>query len=189
MLKLPKTIIIYDTEFTAWEGSMDRGWSREGEYREVVEIGAIKVETNKLIETNKLDLYVRPEKNPKLSNFFITLTGITQVTLDQKGISYPEAIQKFAAWTEETPLFSFGMDHDVLRANCELLEIPFPFKEERFHNIKDVFSKYGIAADQYMSSTIVEAFGKKSKEQAHNALGDARTILAALRELAKSIQS
>lgn len=164
---------------------MDRDWSGAGEYKEIVEIGAIKIATDQLTEIDEFDIYVKPTKNPELSNFFINLTGITQQTLNQKGIQFSEAIRKFATWAGEIPLFSYGMDHEVLRANCELLKILFPFHEEKFHNIKDIFEKHGIATNSYMSSTIIEAFSKKSKERAHNALGDARTILDALRELAR----
>ena len=30
--KLPDTFIIFDTEFTAWEGSQERKWSGENEF-------------------------------------------------------------------------------------------------------------------------------------------------------------
>ena len=41
--KLPDTFIIFDTEFTAWEGSQERKWSGENEFRELVQISAIRV--------------------------------------------------------------------------------------------------------------------------------------------------
>ena len=47
MLNLLKEIVIYDTEYTTWEGAQKRNWSGPGEYREVVNIGAIKIETEK----------------------------------------------------------------------------------------------------------------------------------------------
>ena len=34
------TVTIFDTEFTAWEGSQDRNWSEPWEAVELVEIGA-----------------------------------------------------------------------------------------------------------------------------------------------------
>ena len=45
MTSLPPTIIIFDTEFTAWAGSQERDFSGPNEYRELVEIGAIKIDT------------------------------------------------------------------------------------------------------------------------------------------------
>ena len=41
--RLPDTFIIFDTEFTAWEGSMERNWSGENEYRELVQISAFRI--------------------------------------------------------------------------------------------------------------------------------------------------
>ena len=35
-------IIIFDTEFTAWEGSAQRNWSFDWEYREIIQIAAVK---------------------------------------------------------------------------------------------------------------------------------------------------
>ena len=33
--KLPDTFIIFDTEFTAWEGSQERKWTGENEFRRI----------------------------------------------------------------------------------------------------------------------------------------------------------
>ena len=40
---LPEKFIIFDTEYTAWEGSQERNWSDDDEYMELVQIGALKV--------------------------------------------------------------------------------------------------------------------------------------------------
>ncbi len=44
--QLPKqrrsTAVVFDLEFTAWERSVARNWSRPGEKKEVVQIGAVK---------------------------------------------------------------------------------------------------------------------------------------------------
>jgi len=34
---------LWDTEFTAWEGSWQRGWSEDWEHREIISIAAIRV--------------------------------------------------------------------------------------------------------------------------------------------------
>ncbi len=36
--------IIFDLEFTAWEGSVAHRWSRPGEFTELVQIGALKID-------------------------------------------------------------------------------------------------------------------------------------------------
>jgi len=37
-------IIIFDTEYTAWEGAKERNWSGSGEHREIVQIAAVKID-------------------------------------------------------------------------------------------------------------------------------------------------
>ena len=47
-----KIFILFDTEFTAWEGSQERNWSLEWEYRELISVSALKVE----LKENKLSI-------------------------------------------------------------------------------------------------------------------------------------
>ncbi len=181
-------IIIFDTEYTTWEGAQERKWSGPGEHREIVEIGAILADTENYQELDSFTIFVKPKKNPILSEYFIKLTGITQEKVDQEGIDFPLAIKKFSEWAENFHLYCFGSDLKVLQENCELSGIELPFSTEYFHNLRDTFSSYGIASENYMSSTIVEAFGEKPKREGHDALNDARTLLDGLRLLAKKIK-
>ena len=185
MLDLPQKFIIFDTEYTAWEGSFDREWSGPGEHKELVQIAAAKVEGEGFNEADTFSIYIRPRVNPKLSDFFINLTGITQEKADQEGVDFEEAIKKFTAWSEDLPLYSFGDDVNVLTENCKLLGIDSPFDPGRFSNIRELFKKYGIPADDYMSSTIVRAFGQKPARRGHEALNDVRTVIDGLKALAE----
>lgn len=186
MTDLPEKFIIFDTEYTAWPGSMERKWSGPNEHKEIVQIAAIKVSAGKLKELDSFSLIIRPAINPELSSFFTNLTGLTQEKINQEGIDFKTAINRFVAWSENLPLYSFGRDGNVLEKNCELLGITFPFDRERFHDIRDYFKKHGIAAENYHSGTIITAFGKKTKRRGHDAVNDARTILDGLRELRKN---
>lgn len=178
-----KKIVIFDTEYTTWEGAQERKWSGSNEYREIVQIGAVKIDTNTLQELDSFLCFVKPIKNPKLSDFFITLTHITQNEVDEKGISFAYAVQKFFEWSEELNIYSFGADGIVMEENSALLQILFPFDAKRFYNIKNVFQAHGIPTENYMSSTITEAFGKKSPFVGHDALNDSRTIVEGLKLL------
>lgn len=187
MLNLPKECVIFDTEFTAWEGAMERGWNEPGEYREIVQIGAILIDTETFEEKDHLLIYVKPIKNPQLSDYFIKLTGITQNEVDEKGVSLDEALEELHNFAHDHDLYSFGSDEEVVEENCNLLNISFPFDIKKFHDIRDTFKSHGISTEGYMSSTIVQAFGEESKHTGHDGLNDTRTILDALRLLAKSI--
>ncbi|OHA09436.1 MAG: hypothetical protein A3A44_03625 [Candidatus Sungbacteria bacterium RIFCSPLOWO2_01_FULL_60_25] len=181
--ELPTAFILFDTEFTAWEGSQERKWSGPNEHREIVEIGAIRVNGATLTEGEVFDVFVKPVRNPTLPAFFIKLTGITQEMIERDGIDFPSAINRFAEWSGELPLASWGNDPMVLAENCHLAAIPFPFRPERFFDIRTVFGAGGIRADQYYSSTIVRAFGKEPERRGHSGLNDSRTILDGLRLL------
>ena len=39
---IPSKFILFDTEFTAWEGSQNRNWSLCWEHRELISISALK---------------------------------------------------------------------------------------------------------------------------------------------------
>ena len=184
MLDLPKKIIVFDTEFTAWPGSQERNWGAPGEYKEIVQIGAVKIETENFVETDSLDIFIRPQLNPILSDYFITLTGISQKTVDKNSVDFPAAIKQFSSWSQLLNLYSFGGDEEELEENCKLLKIAFPFERLRFFDVRDVFKKFGIPAEEYNSGTIVRVFGKEISRPPHNALNDARTIVDGLRELA-----
>ncbi|MBI4132672.1 MAG: hypothetical protein HY473_01045 [Candidatus Sungbacteria bacterium] len=166
---------------------MERGWSRPDEFKEIVEIGAIRVDPLSLDELDALTIFAKPEKNPALSEYFIQLTGITQKEVDEKGMSFAEAIAEFAAWAGNCDLYSYGRDDDVLAKNSQFAGIVLPIKQSRFKNIKEIFEAHGIPVENYMSSTIVRAFGKEPERRGHEAVNDARTILDGLRELSKRI--
>ena len=59
----------FDLEFTAWEGSAARGWSGPDEYREIVHIGAVRVDGgNAFAEVDRFTATVRPVRNPVLGD-------------------------------------------------------------------------------------------------------------------------
>ncbi len=177
-------IVIYDLEYTAWPLSQAHQWSDEGEHREVVQIGAVMISLPSLEEINTLSIFVKPKINPQLSGFFIELTGITQEVVDREGLPFKIALEEFREWVGDLPMYSWGRSDDaVLRENCSLESLSFPFTEQQFFNMRNVFNNGGIDASKYNSNNILQAFNKELPYRAHNALDDAKTILLALREL------
>jgi len=185
MLNLSKEIVIFDTEYTSWEGANKRGWDGPNEYKEIVQIGAVILNTETFKEEDSLNVLVRPVKNPKLSEYFINLTGIEQKIVDQEGLSLQEAVEKFRKWSRGLKGYSFGSDWIVIKENCELIGIRFPFELEQFTNIIDVFENHGVSTKGYMSSTMPKAFGLEPPVGAHDALNDARSLAIALKALSE----
>ncbi|MES2953585.1 MAG: 3'-5' exonuclease [Patescibacteria group bacterium] len=181
---LPPEFILFDTEYTTWEGTHERNWSGPNEYREIVQIGAIRIKGAAMLEVDSCLLYTKPLKNPILSAYFTELTGISQETVEKEGLPFAAALDRFKTWCGETTLYSYGNDGTILEENCVLIDTRNPFSPSDFSDIRTVFEQNGIDTKGYISSTIVRAFGKEPTRRGHDALSDARLILDALHELA-----
>lgn len=178
-------IIIFDTEYTAWEGNQERGWDGINEFKEIVQIGAVCINAETLAEQSFISLYIKPARNPILSEYFSNLTGIKQEIIETEGEGFLQAIIRFTNWVGDRPLYSFGGDERELIENCLMLNIEFPMIKNNFYNAKKIFINAGIDLTNFTSGTITEAFGVAPKEPAHNALHDARSIAEGLRLLKK----
>ena|SRR3989344_3598037 len=185
---LPEIFILFDTEFTSWEGSQERNWKGPGEYRELVQIGAIRVEAVTLQEVDFFNQYIKPRRNPVLSDYFVKLTGITQAMIESEGVDAADALRQFFRWRGNDAVGSWGDDVEELEENCQLVRVACPIDRAQFFDAKEIFREHGILVDNYMSSTIPRAFGKEPERRGHNALADARTILQGLQELKTRIK-
>jgi inhibitor of KinA sporulation pathway (predicted exonuclease) len=184
-------IVVFDLEFTAWEGSLERGWSEEWEHREIVQIGALLVDAAALFEQiDSFSRFVKPTRNTQLSNYFTTLTGIDQITVDKEGFSFVEAYSEFVKFVEDADvLFANGTDGEVLRENCALNDLEYGFEHGRVVNIRSQIA--GRISEQvgeeYVfvdSGDLTNVLGcSSSNEIKHNALADAKEIALTLREL------
>lgn len=184
---LPNTFVLYDLEWTSWEGAAQRGWNGPREYREVIQIGAIRVDAQ-LKELGTFLRLVRPSANPQLSAFIIALTGIMQEAIDGYGICFPDALNEFARFCDGAVAHSWGCDHAVLFENAALVAMgTFPMLPRQFIDVRHLFFEHGVSAQDYMSSTIPRCFGLEPPAHVHNALSDARSILMALRALRDSL--
>jgi len=176
--------VVYDLEYTAWEGSRARQWSGPGEHREIVQIGAVRVSPN-FYERAAFSVLVRPRLNPRLSDYFIALTGITQARLDHEGIDIAEALaalDRFAG--PDAPLLSNGRDAEVIAENCHLAGLPVPFSGRT----RDVHPELTAACGNpaAMSADLPALFGFAASGRGHDALADARNVAAALALVGKS---
>ena len=51
-------IVIFDTEYTSWDGAQESGWICENQYREIVQIGSIIVDWPSCTVVDSLDIFV-----------------------------------------------------------------------------------------------------------------------------------
>lgn len=182
----PDALVVWDTEFTAWPGSQERGWTGPGEHRELVQIGAVALDAAAgWAEIGTFERIVWPKINPRLSQYFIDLTGVTQQRVDSEGVSFPRALDEFAAfvnrWTG--PVGAFGRDDLVLGENCVLHGLAPPIALGRFQDLRPALEA-AIGRQGMTSSELPRFVGLPVPEQAHDALADARAIASVLRHYA-----
>ncbi|MBI1363840.1 MAG: exonuclease [Proteobacteria bacterium] len=184
MTPLTGKIILFDTEFTAWEGSWQRNWSGPGEHRELIQIGAVLVDADHgFAELAHFDVFVKPTINPHLSAYITDLTGITQDMVDTQGFSVADALAQFAAFCGDRPVYSYGNDADVLAENCTLNTLTLSVPAGGFHDVRTPLEAAGVKTSDYSSGTVHRAVGANMDGHVHNALFDVRSIAAALRAL------
>ena len=179
------TVVVFDTEYTAWEGSAQRQWSGPGEEIEIVQIGAVKVDANDWREVDAFSVLVKPVINPVLSDYFVALTGIQQADVDAQGQSLPEALEAFVQFTAgATWVLSNGDDRRVVAKNCALISLPCPLSLSNYRNLHPLLPQLLNGNDKPISSyKLVDFVGPQGDEVAHQAISDARTIARTLRML------
>src|SRR4051812_30259295 len=111
------TLTVFDLEYTAWECSMARQWLTPGEFKEVVQIGAVRLDGKTLAVLGEFDLLVKPRINPHLSPYFEKLTGISSAEVAVRGTDFAEAYARFADFAGEGPICAFGHDEWILEEN------------------------------------------------------------------------
>ena len=98
------SITIFDLEYTAWECSMARSWLTPGEYREVVQIGAVRLDADSFQVQAEFDVLIRPRFNPRLSPYFENLTGISNAQLESRGVDFRTGYDRFLAFAGDCPV-------------------------------------------------------------------------------------
>lgn len=183
-----RRIVVFDLEYTAWPGAMERNWSGPGELREIIQIGAVKAEvTTGMAEIGCFSMVVRPARNPLLSDYITALTGITQAQVDDQGVPFAQALAAFLAFVGDdstTEVCSNGSDDLRLYENCRLYDLPeAPLAALRFRNLRPwLTARLGPGA-VLESCRLLENFGPSAGQPLHDGLGDARIILETLRRL------
>ena len=189
-------IVIFDTEFTTWPGAMERHWSGPNEHREVVQIAAQKINLATEIVLDSFMQIVRPVLNPVLSEYFVTLTGLTQDMVDQTGVDFKIAYQNFDAWTDDLPIFSYAKrlgersDCGVLEENIQLYNLPLILDPKRYDTLTAVFQAAHIDTDLYTSGELYRVFNLPLDGHVHNAMHDVDSLVAslfAIKKLNKSV--
>jgi inhibitor of KinA sporulation pathway (predicted exonuclease) len=152
-------------------------WLRPGEFKEVVQIGAVKVD-RAFAAGECFDVLVQPRLNRVLSRYLQNLTGITNAEVDARGADFAEAYNNFVAFADRLPIIAFGRDDLVLLDNIRLYGLkelpPLP----RFLDIRQWLHEQDMDVRCMHACDVGPAAGVPFKGRAHNGLCDALSVAA-----------
>ena len=184
--------VIYDLEFTTWPGAQERGWTGDGEFREIVQIGALRVDSTTLAIEAEFDSLVRPRRNPLLSEYFESLTGITNDEVTGRGQNFASAFNAFLKFCGGCYALSYGNDMVIIGENLvlqfpedEAPDIPLP----PFINVRPYINAMIPATRELAAGSLHDGLSGAAgppRGRAHNALVDCYGILEALRHLKRN---
>lgn len=173
---------ILDLEYTAWDGSAVRHWSEGWEWREIVQIGVVLVDAGRMFAVRDgIEILVKPQRNPVLSDYFVALTGITQRRLEEEAEPFQQALAALSAFGGEAGQILFnGWDGEVLRENCSFHALPSPWPEDRMFDFRPLLSRsLRRPPRELVSSELPRLAGVSVAGRSHSALHDGRAIAAA----------
>jgi len=175
--------VVFDLEFTAWQGSVAHRWSRPGEFTELVQIGAVKVDVQSLNVVDDLNLLVRPRVNPVLSDYLVELTGITNEALAAHGVDFADAYDRFVRFVDGGVIAAFGRDDLIFDANIRLYGLKDAPPSPLYINVIPWLLENGIDPRGKNACDVAPLAGVVFEGRRHDALDDARGVLAGIKAL------
>lgn len=182
-MRMPQ-ITVFDLEYTAWTGSMAGSWLAPGQFREVVQIGAVRLDADSFARRAEFEVLVRPRINPGLSAYFENLTGIAGERVAAEGVDFAEGYERFLAFAGDGPIAAFGRDDKVLTENLRLYGIGDAKVLPLFYDLRGWFAVQGLDPRGCHSRDIGPALGVPFVGRSHNALDDARSLAAGMEVIA-----
>lgn len=176
--------VVFDLEYTAWEGSMRHRWLRPGEFREVVQFGAARIDPVSFAVLGTFDALVRPRINPVLSPYLEKLTGIANDALRAEGRDFAAVYDEFLAFAGDAIISAFGRDDLVLVENVRLYGLSPARPLPEFRDSRPWFRANGFETSGVHSCDVGPALGVPLAGHAHNALADCLSVAAGMKVLA-----
>lgn len=177
------TIVFFDLEFTADEGSIGRKWLAPGEFKEVVQIGAVKVDASSLDPLGDFEILVRPRINRVLSPYLENLTGITNAAIAERGVDFREAYLRFLDFAGGAAIAAFGRDDLIFEGNLRLYGIADVPMTPPYTNVIPWLAENGIDMRGLHACNVARSSGAEFIGRDHDALDDARSVWIGVRAL------
>lgn len=133
----PNKYLVIDVEATCSENN-----TVPRDKMEIIEIGAVIVDRESLEISDEFSTFVRPVRNPFLTEFCKKLTTITQEQVDNAPL-FPEALRLLCdrLWSDTGTLFcSWGnYDKNQFQQDCTHHNLAYPFGDHHL-NLKTEFA-------------------------------------------------
>lgn len=141
---------------------------------EIIEIGAVKLD-DRFQKIDELRLYIKPQFYKKLHRRIVTLTGIRDKTLEEQGLSFPEAYEKFMEFCGEEYSFMTWSTSDlpILIDNMLLHGIDVSVLPDTY-DLQRIFCKEIMRFSRRMSLDDALKVLSEHGDTAHDALNDSR---------------
>jgi hypothetical protein len=185
-------IVVFDCEHLTDETSPRRFWCGPDDPDPLlVQIGALRLSLEPPFTLGEaFDVIVRPvgRDGPVApSPFFTRLTGIDADRIAREGVPLERALQAFAEFAGDAPLFSWGKDEITsIAPACFVAGIVCPIPVSRFRNAAALLLEAGVALEtvhELRSHTLPAHFGLPGETRAHDGLADARGVARVLSHL------
>ena len=166
-------LVIVDLEATCCDaGSFPR------EEMEILETGAVAVERSSAEVRSTFQSFVRPVRHPKLTEFCMTLTTITQADVDNAD-TFPEVCERLSGWLAqfESHVFCSWGDYDRKQVDqdCRFHGVQRPLSS-RHRNLKREFSEAMNSKKRFGVGSALRRLGLEFEGTAHRGIDDAINI-------------
>lgn len=169
--------IVLDVEFTAWPNSMATGWRMPGQFKEIIQLGAVKVD-RKFHTIESFCAFICPRINPVLTPYIEGVTGITNADIASCGKPFPDVWESFLSFCGDLPLIAYGRDDLTLRENMRLNSLPDTLPP--YTNIVGWMAAQNVDVEKGHGCDVGPAVGVPFEGHPHNALDDAASLAAGI---------
>lgn len=179
---MPETSVIVDVEATCCNDSL---FPRH--QMEIIEIGAVAVRSESGEITSDFQSFIRPVRNPTLTDFCRELTSITQEQVDSAD-DYPTVMQSFRRWLASLGDYDFCSwgfyDRKQFEQDSDFHSVGYPFAGPH-RNVKIEFAE-AIGSKKKMGvGGALRHLGFTFEGTPHRGIDDAKNIARIYREIIK----
>ncbi|CAF1491788.1 unnamed protein product [Didymodactylos carnosus] len=161
--------------------------------QEIIEFPVLKINGKTFICESIFHMYVLPKENPKLTEFCINLTGITQDMVDNQ-LYLEKVLELFHEWLIEQDLlnkqFTFVTCGDwdlktMLRSQCQHFNIERQEYFRQWVNIKRSYNEFLNSKSNRGMMGMLNGLNLTHEGRHHSGIDDCKNIAKILKELAE----